>query len=127
MPFRKCHIEGAVWASRARLPNLLSNANRPRLIVLVTDEPDVAALVASDLRTHGFDPHLLIGDAAEWEAANLTSVANPADPPDDECIDFVFFTHDRHSGNLDAARRYLAWETGLVSQLEANERALFRL
>jgi len=35
--------------------------------------------------------------------------------------------HDRHDGNKAAARRYLAWEQQLVSQLDEHERASFRL
>ena len=44
-----------------------------------------------------------------------------------EAIDFLFFVHDRHDGNLDAARTYIAWETGLVAQLDAAERDEFRV
>jgi len=53
-------------------------------------------------------------------------IATPDDPPDAECIDYLFFTHDRHSGNLAAAQAYLDWETGLVAQLDAQERAALR-
>jgi hypothetical protein len=45
---------------------------------------------------------------------------------DEECIDYLFFVHDRHDGNREAARRYLAWETGLVAQLDDKERAMYR-
>lgn len=48
-------------------------------------------------------------------------------PSDAECIDYLFFTHDRHDGNKAAARQYLAWELGLVDQIDADERAMFRL
>jgi len=48
-------------------------------------------------------------------------------PPDEQCIDFLFFVHDRHQGNKEAARRYLEWETGLVAQLDASELAAFHL
>jgi len=41
-----------------------------------------------------------------------------------ECIDHLFFVHDRHDGNLDAARRYLEWETGLLDQLDDQERSI---
>ena len=53
--------------------------------------------------------------------------ATPALPADADCIDYLFFVHDRHDGNKEAARRYLAWETGLVAQLDAQERSAFRL
>ena len=42
-------------------------------------------------------------------------------------IDFLFFTSKRHEGSAEAARQYLAWEIGLVDQLDAQERAAFRI
>jgi hypothetical protein len=39
----------------------------------------------------------------------------------------LFFVHDRHDGNLDSARRYLEWETGLIAQLDPEEQQSFRL
>ena len=53
--------------------------------------------------------------------------ASPDVPANRDCIDYLFFVHDRHDGNKEAARQYLAWETGLVAQLDARERAAFRL
>ena len=52
-------------------------------------------------------------------------MAVTADTPSDaDCIDFLFFTHDRHDGNAAAARQYLAWELGLLAQLDAQERGV---
>jgi hypothetical protein len=48
-------------------------------------------------------------------------------PPDPDCIDFLFFVHDRHDGNKDAARRYLEWETGLIAQLDHDEMNLYSI
>jgi hypothetical protein len=39
----------------------------------------------------------------------------------------LFFVHDRHAGNKAAMRQYLAWETGLLAQLDAQERAEFQV
>ena len=47
------------------------------------------------------------------------------DPADADMIDFLFFTSKRHEGSTEAARQYLAWEVGLVDQLDAQERAAF--
>ena len=41
-----------------------------------------------------------------------------------QLIDFLFFVHDRHDGNMDAARCYLKWETGLLAQLDDQERGI---
>jgi hypothetical protein len=96
--------------------------------VLVADERGVAALAAVDLREAGCrDIRLLAGDRETWRAAGLPVVATPDDPPDADCIDFLFFTHGRHEGNEAAARQYLAWETGLIAQLDDQERGVFRI
>ena len=83
--------------------------------------------VASEWPEGRARPRLLQGGIGAWRAAGLPLQASPDVPPDAACIDYLFFVHDRHDGNKEAARRYLAWETGLVAQLDAQERAAFRL
>ena len=73
------------------------------------------------------DVRLLDGGHEAWRAAGLPVVATPDDPADADCIDFLFFTHGRHEGNAEAARQYLAWEIGLIAQLDAQERGVFRI
>jgi len=53
-------------------------------------------------------------------------VATPKVPSDAESIDFLFFVHDRHDGNLDSARQYLAWETGLLDRMDESEKAVLK-
>jgi hypothetical protein len=98
-----------------------------RAIALLADEPEVAALAAVDLAELGFDAHLIEGGMAAWRAAGLSVEASPDRPAPEEAIDFLRFVHDRHDGNLEASRQYLAWEQGLVAQLDSEERAEFRL
>jgi hypothetical protein len=57
----------------------------------------------------------------------LETISSKAFPPDADCIDFLFFVHDRHDGNKDAARRYLEWETGLIAQLDEDEINLYSI
>ena len=128
--FRREHAQGARWSIRSRVVDdaKAALAGRPRPIVLVADEPGVAELAGDDLADAGFaDVRTMAGGHAAWTAAKLPIAASPGDPPDAACIDYLFFVHDRHDGNADAARRYLAWETGLVAQLDAQERGVFRL
>jgi rhodanese-related sulfurtransferase len=125
MAYRKGHIAGAVWSIRPRI-----GAARPPAgtIILVADEPAVAALAQLDLAEAGSkDVRLLAGGYDAWRDAGLPVEASPARPTDAECIDFLFFTHGRHDGDAEAARQYLAWETGLVAQLDDQERGVFRL
>jgi rhodanese-related sulfurtransferase len=126
MSYRKGHIPAARWSIRPRITDAVADRAKP--IVLVADEPEVAALAAVDLGEAGArDVRRLDGGHDAWRAAGLPVSASPQTPTDAECIDFVFFTHGRHEGNEAAARAYLAWEIGLVDQLDAQERSVFRI
>jgi rhodanese-related sulfurtransferase len=125
MNFRQGHIAQAKWSIRPRVAAL---ANRSMTTVLAADEPGIAALAALDLREAGStDIRLLAGGLADWRGAGLPIVATPDHPADADCIDFLFFVHSRHEGDAEAARQYLAWETGLLDQLDAQERGTFRV
>jgi rhodanese-related sulfurtransferase len=125
MAFRKGHIARSQWSIR---PRIAAAARRGvETIALVADEPGVAALAALDLAEAGrTDVRLLAGGLADWRAAGLPIAATPDDPPDADCIDFLFFARSRHEGDAAAARQYLAWETGLLDQLDPQERGTFR-
>jgi rhodanese-related sulfurtransferase len=122
--FRRAHIPGALWANRARL-GVIPN-DYP--LILCADDALAAAYLARDLRSRGATINgLLEGGLAAWQSAGQPIAASPDHPADGECIDFLFFVHDRHDGNLDSARRYLEWETGLIAQLDPEEQQSFRL
>ena len=126
MSYRKEHIAGAVWSIRPRIAAAVGDPAVP--VVLIADQPGVAALAALDLAETGVrEVRLLAGRHEAARAAGLPMVATPGAPADAECIDFLFFTHGRHEGDAAAARRYLVWEIGLVGQLDAEERGAFRL
>jgi rhodanese-related sulfurtransferase len=124
--YRAGHLAGALWTIRPVLAGLALPPGRP--VVLVADAAETAQLATIDLAERGIAAPLFHrADLKAWAAAGLTVAATPQQPPDAACIDFLFFTHDRHSGNKDAARQYLAWETNLLSQLDPAERATFRI
>jgi len=126
MGFRKAHLPGSRWSTRARLVEDTRNSKRP--IVLVAEDSDVARVAAIDLLEAGVrDVKLLVGGLAAWTRAGYATGSSPADPPDAECVDYLFFVHDRHAGNREAIKQYLAWETGLVARLDDAERASFRV
>lgn len=111
MVYRKGHIPGSRWSIRS----LLETDHRP--LVLIADDPALASFAAE-----GLSASLLDGEGINaWAAAGLPVNENSQTPPDAQCIDFLFFTHDRHSGNKDAARQYLAWEIGLLAQMSEAE------
>jgi rhodanese-related sulfurtransferase len=124
MLYRAGHIAGSMWTIRPRIAADAAGADQT--IILVADDPAVAALAAIDLKSlSAQDVRILAGGFEAWRSASLPVESSPDRPSDAECIDFLFFTHDRQS-NPDAARRYLAWETGLLDQLDDQERGVFR-
>ena len=129
MAYRGGHIPQAVWTIRPRLTEALAqHVPAGGQVVLVADDTKSAAwAVASEWPQSVAAPLLLVGGMQAWLAAGYPQQATPDDPPDAACIDYLFFVHDRHDGNKEAARQYLAWETGLVAQLDAQERAGFRI
>lgn len=126
--YRKGHLPGVQWVNRSLLAQQLASISPSEPIVIVADEEDSARIIAKDLQVDGYQ----IRGWLRWnrkavEAAGLTVTVTPETPPDSERLDYLFFVHDRHEGNLDAARRYLEWELGLLEQLDEEERSTFRI
>jgi rhodanese-related sulfurtransferase len=124
MDRRRAHVAGSLWSIRPRLGRLPRDAQR---VVLLGDD-EVAPPAAIDCRELGLEVLGVIdGGLDALAAAGARIEASPDSPADREAIDHLFFVHDRHDGNLEASRRYLAWETGIVAQLDDRERAEFSL
>jgi len=125
--YRQQHVQGALWSVRPRVAAHLQATAQPRQPVLVL-APDAAAaaLAASEITPHT-DHTVHWALASDALAAGLPQQSTPALPADADAIDYLFFVHDRHDGNLDAARRYLEWETGLIAQCAPDELRVFRL
>jgi len=124
MAFREAHIPGSHWSIRPRLLEAARHATGT--IVLVADHPDIARLAAADLLESGVSRiKRLEGGRAAWTAAGFPTAASSDIPPDEQCIDYLFFVHDRHAGNKAAMRQYLAWETGLMAQLDDDDLSAF--
>lgn len=126
--YRKGHPTGARWSIRPTLVAALSDADRSGRVVLLAESAGVAALAALDLRDAGFNDVSIARDGlGTFREAGYAIESTPAIPADHERIDYLFFVHDRHEGNLDAARAYLAWETGLIAQCAPDELQHFRI
>lgn len=122
---RREHPVGSRWAIRPELKSALRSWKGR--ICLIGDDDEVANLAAIDLHEMGYvDVRIVKGGFPAWKAAGLATDSGWPEPAL-HAIDFLAFVHDRHDGNLDAARRYLAWETGLVHRLDPQERAEFLL
>ncbi|HZT87787.1 MAG TPA: rhodanese-like domain-containing protein [Stellaceae bacterium] len=126
--YRRQHPQDAVWAIRPRLGQLPHSALAARRLVLFADDEDIARCAAIDLREYSTATIAAArGGAAAWLAAGLPAASTPDDPPDEACIDYVFWNHDRHAGNETAMLAYLTWETELPAQIAAERLSGFRL
>jgi rhodanese-related sulfurtransferase len=128
--YRREHAANAHWSIRPQLGRTLEavNASPDETLLVFADDPAIANIAAIDLREQGFTSIYLAGNGAQtWKDAGLSVASTPDLPADTARIDYLFFVHDRHDGNLDAARQYLEWETGLIAQCAPNELAAFRI
>lgn len=127
MAYRSCHALGARWALRPVLPTLAPMpGSGAGTVLLFALDAALAQLAAIDLQQAGW-LDVRWTRIESWLTAGLPTEATPDLPSDADAIDYLFFVHDRHDGNLDAARHYLAWETGLVAQCAPDELAVFTL
>ena len=125
MVFRTQHLKNATWAIRPTLAQRVPEDRQAPILLLGTETARLNVL-ASDLENAGYlDIQFAIADQAFFETCGLPTASNDNNPPDAQCIDFLFFVHDRHNGNKEAARKYLEWETNLVSQIDELERNTF--
>jgi len=127
--FERVHAHGAIWSIRPRLLAQLQSAGAglDDPVVLIASERGVAALAAKDLREAGYRHVFRTEDGlGTWQAADLPESDHAEPLPPEARIDFLFFVHDRHEGNREAAKAYLAWETGLIAQCTPEELQVFR-
>ncbi|WP_454916448.1 rhodanese-like domain-containing protein [Xanthobacter sediminis] len=126
--FRRGHAAGAAWTIRPRLSALPAETRAAPVLVLFAADRDVAALAALDLSELSAARIVAVeGGFAAWRAAGLPVAASPAVPPDSERIDYLFWAHDRHQGNVEAMRTYLGWEEQLPAQVATEGGGGFRL
>jgi rhodanese-related sulfurtransferase len=126
MAYRRAHVPGSRWSMRTRIVDDVRRVTGR--LALIADDIGVAQLAALELAAAGkSDVVLLTGGLADWTKAGYPLESSPEKPADAECIDHLFFVHDRHAGNREAMRQYLAWETGLLAQLDAQDRAEFHV
>lgn len=117
--YREGHIDGAIWAIRPQLLKLEITG----MPIVIASDLFTAQFIVKDL---GGNAIISLTEPDEWKAAGLKMVTTPNSPADEERIDFMFHTHGRHSGNMEHAREYLRWETGLMDQMDDQERGTLK-
>lgn len=126
LEYRAGHIDGADWVTRARVTK--DTIDDPQKLVVVGQSSTLVSGVVTEIitQTGSVPAGIHVGTPDAWRSAGLNIVATPDIPSETDCIDHLFFVHDRHDGNLEAARRYLEWETGLLDQLDKQEQSIIR-
>lgn len=129
--YRASHLDGAKWSIRSTLLSDLgeaSGADATAPVVLLGSSIGGLQVLAYDLERAGYGGiHLCVISGNDLQETGLPMERNSQLPSDAKCIDYLFFVHDRHDGNKAAARKYLEWETNLVSQIDEQERNTFSL
>jgi len=127
MKFRESHLLGAIWSIRPKLSELTPLA-KEKPILLIAEDIETAKLASLDLREVGVKQIYVNIDAPSiWKAEKLSLESSPNTPTNEQCIDYLFFVHDRHDGNKAAARQYLAWEMNLLAQIDDLEKNTYKL
>lgn len=127
MKFRETHLLGAVWSIRPNLSQL-TQLSKEKPVLLIAEDIETAKLASLDLLEIGVKQIFANIDTPNiWKAANLSLESSPNTPTNEQCIDYLFFVHDRHDGNKAAARQYLAWEINLLAQIDDLEKSTFKL
>jgi rhodanese-related sulfurtransferase len=127
MQYRAGHIKSAIWSIRSQLYQMAEKL-KEQTVILLAEEKTIANQAAIDIKELGAKTiYINTQKSTDWEAAHLPLEKSPSDPPNEQCIDYLFFVHDRHDGNKAAARQYLAWEINLLAQIDEQEKAGFKL
>ena len=124
--YRRGHVPGAWFLTRARL-----DEDYPRLpgatdIVLIADDPDYATLIIADLESRGRRVWMLDGEMQAWQRSGRpveSGASFLASEPDDIHLDPDDF--DDPAAQVREGRAYLEWEIGLVHQLAGDPGASY--
>jgi rhodanese-related sulfurtransferase len=126
--YRTGHADGAVWSIRPRLATLPAAILKAPEIVIFAENAPLAQLAGIDLaELTKARLAVVVGGGPAWREAGLPATATPGAPPEAERIDFIFWNHDRHSGNQDSMRAYLRWETELPGEIARDGQAGFHV
>ncbi|NYT58302.1 sulfurtransferase [Alcaligenaceae bacterium] len=126
LKFREASIAGARWITRPNVSTELAGLSN-RSAVLMGEDINRLSLLAHELEANDYtNIHICVVGEGFPQDTGL-QVVSQEHMPDESCIDYLFFVHDRHDGNKAAARKYLEWETTLVAQIDERERGTFAI
>ena len=128
LAYREGHIPGAAWGLRSRFAGLKPALAPYGLIVLASEDADLAQLAAADLQAElpQVIVRLLEGGTTAWRDAGLPleeGMTWPLGPTDDRW----YKPYENEGAVEQEMRDYLTWEVALVEQVERDGDAGFRL
>ena len=125
--YRAGHVPGAWYSTRAGLPDNLPKVPAAPLLVLVSEDGTLARLAAPEAAAAtDAQVKVLAAGTRAWRDLGLPLAGgfeNMAQEPDDHYPR----AYDRDTDVEQAMRDYLAWETGLVEQVERDGDARFEI
>ncbi len=118
--FKKSHIKKSTWLSR---PNLrFIDLKTQKKILFVYDNLTKAKLIENDMKEkYNLDIYFYKFAEKDFHKFPKVLTTNSNYPKKTDCIDFVYHTHKRHSGNKNHAKKYLNWETNLIDKMDKEE------
>ena len=121
--FSRSCVEGSAWCSRPRIRELSTSC---RWLILGGDGPQ-AELAAREFSRLGGRDYAVVRGGFEALRSAGAPIRKGIEIPASDAVDEASFARGRHDGDMRASRRYLDWETGLVSRLSTSERDSFAI
>ena len=113
------HPPGVRWQTRSRIGSDKNVSSSVEFIVAFGSDEALAHLAAIDLAETFPKAKIAVvrGGIDAWRDAHLPLEASQNALREEERIDYLFWAHDRHDGNLAAIAQYLGWEEQLPHQI----------
>lgn len=119
--WERAHVAGSTWVNRSRLDEALAAVEAGQEIVVLGENGPLVEIVAHDIASTGLAVVRFAGGVKNWSEAGLTVSPATVKLTRRQRIDFLFWLHDRHSGNNESSRQYLDWELDLPKETAAPE------
>ena len=128
LAYRKAHNPGAVWGCRPQLGKALAGIGAAKCIAITSPDGVRARLASMDL-SELTDATIVVleGGTDAWIEAGFPTEESPDTPSNADLIDHLVWVAGRRTGNQAEMQQYLDWEHQLISQLERDGDAPFRI
>lgn len=123
--YQQAHPRRAQWVNRSRLQGVAAQLQNVERVLVFAEDLELARGVALDLSQAGLAVYVVNAGVRDWQAAGIEVLDGLLE--DGQRSDYLFWLHDRHTGNGDASAAYLAWEADLPRQVGDHGQARFRI